>query len=399
MTEVSSTGTDTRLRTSWALALTAATQLAGLALTVAGVAWMQRHVDADAALRFERAAERIDSEVRQRFSVPLYGLMGARGAYAASGEPLRRDAFRAYVAARDLAKEFPGIRGFGFIQRVPRQELESFVAAERADGAPEFAVRSSGVAPDLYVVKHIEPLAANRAARGYDLGQEPLRRQALERATQSLEPTLSAPITLVQDASHTPGVLYLLPLFRPSAPVQTEQQKKDALTGLLYVPIVAAEMLNDALAASSLAGMLDFSLQDGNAGQASEVLFDSTSRPQGAGQAKSALDVQPLAGRTFQAARVIKVGGRDLALRVGSTPAFDAGIDRSAPLFVGVGGVLASFLAALLVWLLASGRVRALNTAQRLGREVARLTLVAQHTSNSVIFTGAGNGFLRPSCS
>ena len=232
MTEVSRTGTHTRLRTRWALALTVATQLAGLALTAGGVAWLHRAVEADAALRFERAAERIDNEVRQRFSVPLYGLMGARGAYAASGEPLGRDAFRAYVAARDLAREFPGIRGFGFIQPVPRQELERFVAAERADGAPEFAVRSSGMAPDLYVVKHIEPLSANRAARGYDVGQEPLRRQALERAIQSMEPTLSAPITLVQDASHTPDVLYLLPLFRPGAPLQTGAIQSDVLLRL-----------------------------------------------------------------------------------------------------------------------------------------------------------------------
>ena len=88
---------------------------------------------------------------------------------------MERAEFRAYVASRDLAREFPGALGFGFIQRVPRAALDAFIAAERADGAPDFAVRTSGDAPDLYVVKFCEPEEANHESVGYDAGSEPER--------------------------------------------------------------------------------------------------------------------------------------------------------------------------------------------------------------------------------
>ena len=130
-------------RTHRAVGLTALTQILGLLLTAGGVWWLK----------------------------------GARGAMAANST-FTRQSFRAYVASRDLPSEFPGIRGFGLIQQVPRTELARFVARERADGAPDFAVHSQGAAPNLYVVKYVEPLADNREALGFDMGQDMHRRQA-----------------------------------------------------------------------------------------------------------------------------------------------------------------------------------------------------------------------------
>ena len=74
------------------------------------------------------------------------GTIAAAGAFDHSG-------FRAYVESRDLPREFPGVRGFAVIERVMRSDLARFVAAQRADQAPDFAVRSSGAAPDLYLIK------------------------------------------------------------------------------------------------------------------------------------------------------------------------------------------------------------------------------------------------------
>ena len=64
--------------------------------------------------------------------------------------------------------------------------MEAFVAAQRADGNPEFTVDSAGNSSDLYVVKFIEPIAFNRAALGKDVGREAVRREAAERAAHRL---------------------------------------------------------------------------------------------------------------------------------------------------------------------------------------------------------------------
>ena len=84
---------------------------------------------------FDRLAERLGREVERRANMPVYGLMGARGVYAAS-KSVERLEFRSYVNSRDLAREFPGVLGIGFIQPVPRAGLEAFIAAERCRQCP-----------------------------------------------------------------------------------------------------------------------------------------------------------------------------------------------------------------------------------------------------------------------
>lgn len=212
--------------------LTAIAQAVGLVLTAGGVVWQQSEVQTLSKTRFEQGAERIETEVKRRFTQPLYGLRGAAGVYAAS-KSVERGEFRAYVDSRDLPSEFPGIRGFGFIQRVQRSELEQFVAAERADDAPHFSVRTSGNAPDLFVIKFIEPLADNVAAWGFDVGQEPVRREGAERAVATGKPALTGSITLVQDGKKGPGFLYYLPIYRPGTAPATPAQRAAALAGLL----------------------------------------------------------------------------------------------------------------------------------------------------------------------
>ena len=364
-----------------AVAMTAAAQAAGLLLTAAGVAWQAGSIDEAAQVRFDRGAERIEAEVLRRFAQPLYGLKGARGAYAASIS-ITRSEFRAYVQSRDLAGEFPGIRGFGFIQRVMRSDLARFEAAEQADEGGGFQVRTSGEAPDLYVIKHIEPLSMNVAAWGFDVGQEPVRRAAAERAVHTGQPALTGHITLVQDGRRGPGFLYYVPVYRRGADPVTPAQHEAALVGLLYTPIIAAEIMQGV---SQMADdQLDFALFDGDGPAAERRVFDSVA-------AASAAPAPPAAQAAprFQRVRRLEVGGRTLTLQVAGSPAFDAGIDRSGVRFIGLGGALLSVLLAAAVWLLSVGRLRAQNLAHRMTADLDRLARVAQHTSNAVLITDA----------
>ena len=364
-----------------AIAMTAAAQLIGLGLTAAGVAWQQRSLDAAARTKFDRGVERIEAEIQRRFTQPLYGLRGARGMYA-GGAMIDAAAFRAYVESRDMVREFPGVRGFGFIQRVMRDDLDAFSANVRAHDSAEFAVRSSGDAPDLYVIKYVEPLANNRAAWGFDVGQEVVRREAAERAVASGEPALSGRITLVQDGKRGPGFLYFVPVFRRGTDPATPAQRRQALVGLLYSPLIAAELMAGVVDVAD--GTLNFALFDSDGGQAGQLLFGADPDSAGAGDAPRSSDA---AGRQLKSRRNLNVGGRTLVLRASTTPSFDTANDRSSLARVALGGALASFFLALAVWLLAVGRARALNQAQRMTADLDRLARVVRHTSNAVVIT------------
>ncbi|MCF8209700.1 MAG: CHASE domain-containing protein [Rhodoferax sp.] len=366
-----------------AIGMTAISQLLGLAITAAGVAWQKDAVDAAANAKFERGVERIRAEVVRRMNLPLYGLRGARGAYAANGN-FTRDGFRDYVASRASQSEFLGIGGLGLIERVERVNLARFEARERADGAPDFAVHTAGNATDLYISKYIEPLNENRQAWGYDLGQDAVAREAAERALATGEAALSGRINLVKIGKTGPGFFYFLPVYRRGAEPVTLEQRRAALVGLLYTPIIVEEMMGGV--AHSAEGLFDFELFEHDAKQAANLIFDADHHLNGV---QGTLTAEHFAGRSFESTGTLEVGGRTLLLRVSTTPAFDASLDRSNLALVGIGGALGSFLLALAVWLLAVGRVRAQRRAQRMTADLDRLARVVQHTTNAVTIADA----------
>ena len=371
------TATRTPFNVGVAIGLTAAAQLVGLAATAGLVVWLKQDLDRDARARFERGAERIETDITRRFNQPLLGLKGARGAYAAS-KTISRSEFRAFVESRDLAAELPGIRGFGFIARVRRQDLQAFIAAERADFAPYFDVKTRGNADDLFVIKFIEPQTNNWAAFGLDLGQEPVRREALERAMNTGQPALSGKVTLVQDVNQSPGLLYILPVYRHGVDPVTVQQHQAALVGLLYAPMAVGELLHNV--ANIADNAIRVELWDGPAGESQGLLYDS-----GAGDVASAGD-GAVGGEALALEQIhpIAVGGRVLQLRLRSNALFNASQDRSSLALAAIAGAMASMLTALTVWLLALGRLRAQRLAERMTADLDRLARVVQHTNNAV---------------
>lgn len=358
----------------WVLALTTGVFVLGLGVALAIAHWQYTRIDAEARQRFDRQIEVLAGEIQRRFLQPIYGMKGARGVYAAN-PAVNREAFRAYVASRDLPIEFPGVRGFAMVQRVMRQDLDAFVAAEKADGLPTFAVRTSGDAPDLYVVKYIEPAATNVGATGFDLGGEPLRRAALEQAIRSGLPTLTNRVVLVQDEQKGAGFIYFLPVYRSGVPLNTGQQRFDGLVGVLASPIVARELLAGTVRA--VASQLDFDLYEGAVHPDDLVYSHRTDSAPAA--------VAPVAW--LREDRDLVIGERPFVLSARTSAQFEATVDFSTPIVTRIGGSLLSALLALTVWLLGSSRTRAYAVAQRMTADLNRLAEVARLTSNSVVIT------------
>ena len=359
--------------------------LAGLSVSAVVVRTQQAGATNDAAIRFRQHTERLQTDIAKRFNQAVYGLNGARGVFAATQHRVDRNAFRAYVESRDLPAEFPGVRGFGYAQRVLRSDLESFIDRERADNAPRFTVRTSGNATDLFVIKYIEPLAQNHPAWGFDLGSEAVRREAAEKAIATGEPTLSGRLTLTRDDRRQHGFIYLLPVFRDGRDPATPAERRAALEGLLYAPIIATEVLSGAARQEDDA--LDFRLSVMGADGQAAPLFDSTMEiavdsPE---KTRGATHAETLFRENLQ----FEVGSRSFALTAWSTPGFDNSVNRSTSWWLGVGGGLLSIMLAVTVWLLAAGRARAIAVAAAMTVDLDRLAKVVRATSNAVIITDA----------
>lgn len=307
-------------------------------LVALGLGWSTMTDNRRAAeRRLGEAANSVAQHVRDRFTLYEHGLRGTRGAVmAAGGDDISRKEFEAYVASRELRREFPGARGFGFIRRVPRAAEVDFLASARAEGPAEFKVRE--LTPhdgERFVIQYIYPLADNTGATGLDIASEASRRDAAIAAMDSGEPRLTAPITLVQASGRSgSGFLMLLPVYRSGLlPVETQQRREETV-GWAYAPLVAEEMLADL---GPMAAEVSIKLSDVSGTQP----FLQRLPPPGA----SDINMPPLRHE-------FSVAGRDWVLEVQGLTPLMAAVQVSSPRSRFVQGALVSTLLAGLVWLL-----------------------------------------------
>ena len=336
--------------------------LAGLSLTAYSLHDTRQDIRATALQSFNLYVDRLEAAVQAQFRQPLYGIRGAIGAQASTNasSEMKRTNFQAYVATRDIATEFPGIRGFGYIERVMRPDMARFEASQKNDNAPFFSIKTKGNAADLYIVKYLEPLAGNEVAIGLDLGAEPVRREAVERAISSGEPSLSGAIPLVQDGKQGPGFLYLVPVFPDGTTPDTPQARRELLRGFFYAPLIASELLHSTLAVTH--DDVDFEIYDGATASPETLVFSSQQTAETPAAPRTPTDFK--VERVFSDVRGLLIGGRLLTLHSGSSALFDAEHRPSTSWLVGAGGVALSLLLAFIAWLLLIGRARAEKLAQ-----------------------------------
>jgi signal transduction histidine kinase len=286
------------------------------------VAFLHIH-DSDAesdSLRFQRLVDRVASRVAEITRRYEYGLRGGSGLLAAA-EHVGPAEWRRYVSSHGLQTEFPGALGFGIVRPVPGR----------------------GGAPEVLQVTCIEPLERNAGALGQDLGLRPEARLAAEQAMQTGRPTLTVPLPDLQEGGHW-GFLFFVPCYEEGAPIDTEEQRRSALVGWIYAPIVLDRML--AGVAAQLEYQVDFEIFDETWSGARTPLYDWDGDLL-AGMSIDALERRE--GRRFVTHRTIEAGQRRWTTCVSSLPTFNSSRSSWMGWLVLEGGVVASVLLALFV--------------------------------------------------
>jgi len=223
----------------------ACTLIAGALLTTFMVLRQERHNAAFVDERFATESRELADAIHDRFALYEYGLRAARGLIQQAGEHGITPAdFGRYMASRDIDREFPGARGFGFVHRVPADRLRD----HPRDHAVPPPLPVDPLHPphpgEHFIIELVEPLERNREAVGLDIASEPRRRAAAVAAMRSGRATLSAPITLVQaTGAVNRAFLLLLPIYRPGLPLDTPDQREAAAYGWSYAPLLVDEVL------------------------------------------------------------------------------------------------------------------------------------------------------------
>ncbi|MCA9251423.1 MAG: CHASE domain-containing protein [Phycisphaerales bacterium] len=348
-------------------------------LTFAAVDAGRVHEVNDAHARYLRLHERLTQESQRRLNQVVFGLNGIRGLFESS-QHVDRNEFKSFVSSGKLQEEFPAVLGFGFIEKVKAEDLDEFLARERADNAPEFTLKYVDNAPpadamyfpstqaeqDHFIIKHIYPLDKNRAAWGLEVGAEKVRREAIDRCIQSGEPTITGRIDLVQDDSSSAGILFYVPVFKNGTSHETPEERDAALVGLAYAPLVLDDALGSVFAVGE--NYLDILLTDCTDSQ-NEIELVEIGKAHGRNSASP--DANDFSNRLFRAQSTFTIGGRNWTISTGSNSFFEASIDQSRPTIIGIAGVLLSLLLAAFMLSLLTAHSRASALASEMTSDLA----------------------------
>ncbi|WP_217481846.1 PAS domain S-box protein [Burkholderia lata] len=309
--------------------------LAGLAVSAAVGYLVSGYNTRTAQAELNAAARLTTDDIVDRIGRYEYGLRGTRGAIVAAGEDgITRDIFRRYSVTRDQPMEFPGAIGFGFIRRVPEADSERFVARAKADIGPDFAIRQFVPhAGELDVVMYVEPESENRVAVGRDIASDNDRRQAAVTAMLSGNATLTGPIQLTQMAAyHRQSFLFLLPVYRPGAPLSSAAAREAAAFGWTYAPLVMERVL---------AGL---DIRDRNL----FLRLDDVTTPGAASPFYTLSAGPPASALPISVSLERAVYGRMWRFTYAASPQFMSNLHQpSATAFVLVGAVISTMLAAI----------------------------------------------------
>ncbi|MBN9498987.1 MAG: diguanylate cyclase [Alphaproteobacteria bacterium] len=367
-----------RVRTQKLISAVAAVAILviGLSASFVTMRWITEGINDDSHIRLDRLASRVRTTIDERFRLPVYGLRGLAASFIAHGTPNRAQ-FAAFVAARNLPVEFPGVRGFGYAERVARDHVADFVDRVRRDGAPDFSVRGDGDAADLYVVRYLEPREGNANVLGYDIGAERIRRTTIDTAIEMASPALSEPIQLVQDTSGRSSYLLVLPLYGSGPAPEGIAARRAAATGVIYVPMVVEELVRGVAAVAD--GFVEFDLFDGLPDGLIQPVYSY--RAHGSDVPVSGLAPEDRANFFLP----IVIAEQLLVVRAWAAPAWDATIDRTTPIVAFGGVALLSLALSFAAWLLLTSRARAVTLASAMTENLDRLAKVVERTTNGVI--------------
>jgi PAS domain S-box-containing protein len=337
-----------------------------------------KNLQGDFNFRTQETAE----QIKQRMATYQQVLRGTKS-FMLSSVNVERAEFGSYVATLRLEEHFPGIQAIGYSMIVPNQGKAKHIESIRHQGFPEYSIKPAGERDFYTAIVHIEPFdVMNRRAFGYDMFSEPVRREAMEKARDSGRAALSGKVTLVQEAQTDVqhGFLMYLPIYEPGMPINTVQERRAAIAGWVYAPFRIGDFM--AGFGGGRASDLKITIYDGDATSQQACLFNC----------KNINSNRAL----FQTTKLVTIAGRLWTVDIHSEPDYLAQLDRDKPQLLAAAGIGVSMLLALLVWILASGKSRAVALALDMTRELrsSHAQISAEQQRMKVILENSHDAFV-----
>jgi len=349
-------------------------------LLITSFAFRSLQSEADKAVRnyFDFRVREAISHIELRVATYEQVLLSSAALFEASKRVERKE-FKKYIESLHLADKFPGIQGVGFSLIVPAAHMNLHLAGIRLEGFPEYSIRPVGERDPYTSIIYLEPFSdRNLRAFGYDMYSEPVRHEAMQKAMESGCPSLSGKVRLVQESGQNEqaGFLMYLSVYRNDRPHTTPDQRRENAIGWVY----SVFRMDDFMAGVHGEHAADLVIQvfDGGNASSKSLMYDS------AGSMAIHQTAQPF---QYLATQRLQVIDHLWTITIRPSILMANRVETSKPELVAIIGTILSVLFGGWSWLLLTGRVRALNTAKTMSKELIHERLILTRIIEG---TGAG---------
>lgn len=327
--------------------------LVGLAFTVVVYYYFSKLTFEQDHSRFQKNVQELHDRIRLKVETSITLLRSGTGLFAASDEVAAVE-FHRFVQQMDLQKNYPGIQGIGFSRSFKPAEKDALVRKMRESVREDFHVWPDHPREEYTAIIYLYPPGnRNEKAIGYDMFEDPVRRQAMEQARDTGTPAASGRVRLVQDSEDEEQSAFLIyaPVYRNGASLDSIDDRRRALLGYVYSPYFIDDFLEPITSAKNY----DVSLQvyDGPGPKNENFLYGTQVNP-------------PPSDRRFTHSNELDVAGRPWTLSYAVKPSFERGSSRPLLKYTIIVGVLLS----LLFFAVTRAEVRERSRAEQSAEEV-----------------------------
>ncbi len=213
--------------------------IVGLSLSFAALLMIRQQLEAHKMLDFEWVAHNRTRALNHGIDNSMLAVAMIRDHILASGG-VEREGFRLF--AEPLLERHPGIQSLAWVPRVKagkRSAFEASIGPEREgfrllENKGHFEGVPASERAEYYPVLHVVPVKGGSVPGGFDLGSIPRFAETFERARDQGRMGASGRIAYPTDAGGPEyGFMVASPLFDSDAPIETVEQRREALSGFV----------------------------------------------------------------------------------------------------------------------------------------------------------------------
>ena len=221
----------------------------GLMLTIFISYQFKQDIEFNEKRNFESRCEEIKLKIEARLMTHKQMLLSGAAMFDVS-DSVSREEWRTYVKRLSLNRELDGVQALGFSLSIKPEQLAEHEKNIRKEGFPDYHVKPEGNREAYTSIIYIEPFVGrNLRAFGFDMYSESIRKTAMNWAMDNQNVSLSGKVILLQEESTDiqAGTLMYAPVYQKNKPLDTIEQRRNAIFGWVYSPFRMTDLLHNIL--------------------------------------------------------------------------------------------------------------------------------------------------------